>query len=367
MELSYTRNHFPKFYNDSIPSKKNQHFVPRLCLRAFSLNNNKTHVGLFHLDKELYLPGGSLKHQGSEDYFYGNDGALEDKLAKLEEKTAPYLKRIQDTNSIPPKGTEAYGLILLFTVILSARTKDAVSAMDEMTSKTINQIMKYDESVSRLADKYEISMKNSAAILVSAAAGKVHLAEDLRMKLLVNEAQTKFIFSDNPVVKYNQFLEQRKHPGGHAGIATKGLQIFFPVSPTHMLCFYDEWVYKIGNRFKQVLHLSNSNDIEQLNKLQVLNCFDHLYFNHEISEYYIRTMYGRAKAQRLTEYTKMHETNSYIDSEGREHIRFMTSGINHEINLNLTFIKQTRKAKAHVLNDYAAQLRNENLRGKQYQ
>lgn len=346
-----------------MPPRKNQHYIPKFCLRSFSVNNNQNQIGLFNLDNGFFRRTAALKHQGSEDYFYGNDEIVEEKLGELENATAPYFQRIMGTNSIPPKGTEAHGLIFLFTVILSARTKDAVAAMDELTSKTINEFMKYDESVRDKSGKYQITLNNSAAHVVIAAAGRASLANDLRLKLLINKTNTKFVFSDNPVIKYNQFLEQRKHPGGHTGIAAKELQIFFPVSPTYMLCLYDDWVYKIGNRSQDIVVLSEKKDIDELNKLQVLNCFDHLFFNHELSEHYIRNLFESVKSKRLKEYINLQQTNTFTDTEGRDHIQYMSTGLNIEINLNLSFIKQTRKAKGHVLSDYVVQLRDESIRG----
>lgn len=330
-------------------------------MRAFSINNNQKQIGLFQLDKEFFHATTALKHQASEDYFYGNDGILEAKLEKLENATGPYIKRIIETNTLPPKGTEAYGLILLFIVILSARTKDALYAIDELTSKIINELMKYDKSVRNKAGKYKIKMSNSAASVVIASADSAPLADDLRMKLLINDTKNKFVFSDNPVIKYNQFLEQRKHPGGNTGIATKGLH-FFPISPRLTLCLYDDWAYKVGFRSQDILTLTEIKDIDNLNKLQVLNCFEHLYFNHELTEYYIRNLCQFEKDKRLKNYINLQQANTYNDIEGREHIQFLTNGINIEVNLNMSFIKQTKKAKKHVLSDYAVQLRNESIR-----
>lgn len=342
--------------------KKNQHYVPQMYLRLFSTNKDGARIGMFHLAKELYRAAIPLKHQAKEDFFYGRDGELEDGLSKLEMKTAPFLKAVISLSQIPPKNKEAYGWILLFTIILVNRTKDAVEKIKEASSKMINEIMKHDDRVKDKAGKYFIFPKDAAAMSVLSTTSQIHLATDLKMKLLINKTDLKFITSDHPVIRYNQFLEKREHPGGIVGLATKGLQIFFPISPEHMLCYYDDWIYKIGDRAQEVISINNRSDVDKLNYLQILNCHDHLYFNEAVPEHYIKDLYHRAKGKRIKEYSVFETTHSYFDAEGQEHIHYHSYGQDLKIKLDLSFITQTKKAKHHILSDYAVQLRNESLR-----
>lgn len=131
-----------------------------------------------------------------------------------------------------------------------------------------------------------------------------------------------------------------------------------------MLCFYDEWVYKIGNRAKDVVEITNAGDVDALNRLQVLNSLDHLYFDDQVSESYIRKLFSTAKPQRNKNSSVLQVGHSYIDDEGLEHIPYHSYNHGIKINLELSFISQTKKAKHHVLSDFVVQLRNENLRGK---
>src|ERR1043166_9568494 len=106
-------------------NKKNQHFVPKLYLKQFSVNNDNATIGLFHLDNNLFLAKVPLKHQAKETYFYGEDGYLEEQLSKLEALAAPCLKEIAASNSLPKKESPEYFRVFSFTVILANRTKDA--------------------------------------------------------------------------------------------------------------------------------------------------------------------------------------------------------------------------------------------------
>jgi hypothetical protein len=345
-----------------MPGKKNQHFVPKLYLKFFSCEGDNNTIGIYNLENDILILRGALKPQAKEDYFYGEDGYLEEQLSKLEDIAAPVLRRVLAETTLPARSSQDYFNLFAFTMILANRTKDVAEQIKEMSDKMIREIMRQDERFKDNIDDYRIYPKNPAALALTSTAERLPLAMDLRAKLLLNKTTTKFITSDNPVVKYNQFLEERKHPGGNVGLFTKGLQIFFPLSPILMLHLYDDWVYKVGGKSREVVELSNSSDIDKLNSLQILNCYDHLYFNHEINERYIRLLVKDYKAKRLEEYSDLKKSHSYTDKKGQEHIFYHSHGHNIEINLLLSFITQTKKAKQHILNNYAVQLRREELR-----
>ncbi|MBA9076746.1 DUF4238 domain-containing protein [Rufibacter quisquiliarum] len=343
--------------------KKNQHYIPKFYLKHFSIEGNNSQIGLFYIEKEYYKKAVPLKSQAKEDYFYGSDGVIEEDLSKLESLVAPVLRKIDLTGSLPPKESAEYHNLLAFTILMSSRTKDSAEQMKEITDKLARELMSHEEQFKDKINDLRVYPENPAALALSGAVESIPVAYDLKAKVLINKTGTKLITSDHPVVKYNQFLEQRNHKGGNIGIATKGLQIFFPISPNKMLCFFDENIYKIGDRTKNSIELNNSNDIEKLNLLQVLNCYNHLYFNHEVTDRHIKVLYNKAKSKRNADYTTLRKASSYIDSEGQEHILYHSFGNNIEIKLLLSFIKQTKKAKQLVLNDYVVQLRNEALRG----
>ncbi|MDP3393081.1 DUF4238 domain-containing protein [Sediminibacterium sp.] len=344
--------------------KKNQHYVPQFYLRLFSVNEQESQIGLFYLTKEFFKQSVPLKSQAKEDYFYGADGYFEEELSKLESICAPHFKTIITANIIPKRQSSAYLSTLVFTIVMSNRTKDTAEKIKETTNKMAKELMSYDENLKDKIENIGIYPTEPAAMALATISEQIPICFDLKLKLVVNKTNLKFITSDNPVIKYNQFLEQRKHQGGNVGLATKGLQLFFPISPNHMLCFYDEWVYKIGDKSNDIITIDNIDDIEKLNYLQVLNCYDHLYFDDTITEYYLRTLFKKAKSKLQTEYSNLQKTHSYVDEEGQEHIFYHSYNYNLEVNLSLSFITQTKRAKRHILSDFAVQLRDESLRQK---
>jgi hypothetical protein len=103
-------------------------------------------------------------------------------------------------------------------------------------------------------------------------------ATDLTLKLLVNKTAIQFVTSDNPVVRYNQYWEDR--PGiSHVGWACQGLQVFLPISPSHMLLFYDGTIYKAGDKRSSIVEIPEEADVRQLNGLQWVNAQEVVLFS----------------------------------------------------------------------------------------
>jgi hypothetical protein len=344
--------------------KRKQHFVPKLLLRHFSTDTESKLINIFNVDSRFYKTNCPLKNQGQESYFYGDDGIIEDSLGKLESASAPLINRIISNYTMPKWGSEENQNLFLFSMFLSYRTKNAVEQLNEVVDKMFQEIKQYD----KLFDdpKYNdlhFRLKSPAAFSLGIASKEIFRAYDLGLKLVVNKSDKKFITSDHPAVLYNQFLEERKYLGGHLGMFTKGLQMFFPISPEVMIVYFDKWVYKVGNKKDIVVYTQNSSDIDQLNYLQVVNCTEMIYTNNSVKEFELTQFADRAKSLRTQDKTKLYEINSrYTDSEGLEHIQYTQHGDDRKIKLNLSFIKQTKVAKSHKLSDYVVQLRDERLR-----
>jgi len=342
--------------------KKKQHYVPQMYLRFFSIDNNNSQIGIYNLTKDLFIEKASLAGQAKENYFYGKDLTLENELGALEGSTTPYLRTIISSNKLPAKGSLDYETVLCFCVILSNRTKDTAEQIKETADKFVDIFAGEDEETRADLETQRANMEKPAAMALSITKERIHLAKDLKCKLIINNTATKFITSDNPVVKYNQFLEQRQFPGGTVGIVSKGLQIYFPISPAHMLFYYDDWVYKVGDKAKDIIEINSEKDVDSLNFLQVMNCTEQLFFNHSVSKTCISRLVDRAKGRLLNEYTNVYKTDSYTDADGFVHDFYHSYNSNIQINLELSFIKQTKRGKNFILAPYSVQLRDENLR-----
>jgi hypothetical protein len=92
------------------------------------------------------------------------------------------------------------------------------------------------------------------------------MALDLRWKLLQNKTDLPFITSDHPAVRYNQFLEPRIRSGSNTGLVARGLQMFLPLSPKHVLVLFDSETYKVGGMKLRVMNVdvTHDEDVDEL-------------------------------------------------------------------------------------------------------
>ncbi|GAG83607.1 unnamed protein product, partial [marine sediment metagenome] len=208
---------------------------------------------------------------------------------------------------------------------------------------------------------FKIGIKYPATFSLGTALKIVPVAFDLEFKLLFNKTNIPFITSDNPVIKYNQFLEYKKVYGGITGLAVKGIQILLPLNPYFYIVFYDQGVYKIGNKKQRVVEINNIRDINSLNLLQFINANENLYFNKDINQIYLDSLskqgikFRREKKVNVNEYI----SNNKFDDQKSSLIVSYAEDI--KINLNLSFIKLLKKAKRYELDNKAVHMRNERV------
>ncbi len=99
----------------------------------------------------------------------------------------------------------------------------------------------------------------------------------LSSKLVVNHTAEKFITSDNPCVFYNVLTERIGCDKG-CHVNSVGLIIILPISPEMSIIFYDDAVYKFGDKKTRVIELKDSSDAIELNKLQLVSAEQNVYF-----------------------------------------------------------------------------------------
>lgn len=344
--------------------KRKNHYVPKHLLREFSFNGNHKQIGVFNLNTGAFIEQAQLKNQAQENFFYGKDNDIEDWLSRLETDAAPVLKQITQISTIPKYLSKEYLNMFYYVMILGGRTKFVEKELNQLVDNNFQLLKRHDTRLNSIAKDVHLKIKNAALLGIETVKNGVQCALDLKCKVIVNRTKIPFIISDHPVVKRNSFLLEKKFKFGKTGLLTKGLQIFLPISPTTLLIIYDNWCYKIGDKKSNAISITNSNDIDGLNMLQLLYCNETVYFNHNIDESYIKRLYNRVKDRRVKELISMELADRYSDSENMEHIIYRGQAVESCINLALSFIKLTKKAKGHILSDFVVQLRNENLRGR---
>jgi hypothetical protein len=344
-----------------MPERKKQHYVPRFYLKNFSNGLNKKSIGIFNIESEKLIAEGSLKDQAYKDYFYGKDGILEEALGQIENPASIIISDIIKLQRYPAIISAEHLIILTFTIFLYYRTKYAADEENEMAEKLIKTIFSKDIRVKDHLDDLKVEIKNSPQLSLKTAAMLIPLTFDLGYKIIHNQSKVKFTTSDNPVIFYNQFLENRKTVGSNLGLAVKGLQIFLPISPNYAIIYYDKGVYRVGNRKEKIVKISSDSDANQLNFLQFLNSNSNIYFNESLSAQYITDTFKRIKKSRRKSKTFVHEYPGEVQPDGktRSLIHFQKHDI--RINLSVTFMRLIKRAKKYEIGDKLSHVRNEQL------
>lgn len=289
---------------DIIMSKtKRQHYIPRFYLRNFAADEKKKTIIQFSLDKKEIASKASIKSVGSKEHMYGEDAAfLEDCLAENEKRWGGLLGNIIDGNRNFFSSPESFGLteenlvdFLLFIFSMDSRTlyrADQFNALLQSSFK--NHLLKngYDENkagtpideLQLVAKMPDGSKAPDAIIPMYLKSISTSLIFDLRRILIINTTAEKFITSDAPVIRYNQFCTLR-NVEQETRLTSMGLIIFFPITPEICVCLYDDTVYDTNPRvIEGKVSLQNEDDVEMINKLITENAYQFIYCRNHTEE-----------------------------------------------------------------------------------
>ncbi|WP_295994054.1 DUF4238 domain-containing protein [Rugamonas sp.] len=261
-----------------MPEKKKQHFVPQFYLRNFSKDASEKCISIFNIARRKVIGSASLKDQCYEDYFYGKDLIAENMFSVIEGQASKVISGIIDRNEVPRKLSPEHDTLLMHVLMQHARTKHMADSTEQQVGEFAKIILSKKTSVSEYLNEVSIRLTEPTEIPISVAIKGRPLLDDLHFKILINATDVDFITSDNPVVRRNQFACGRK-TFNNIGFACIGLQIFFPLSPKHIVIFYDSKIYKIGSKNSTECIIKNKSDVHRLNELQVLNADENLYFS----------------------------------------------------------------------------------------
>lgn len=335
--------------------KKRQHFVPQFYLRNFSPSYKRQQIGVFNITSQIYAKYASLREQACSNYFYGQDGKIENELSKIENNAAVIINKIiNNNNNIPKPLTDEYLILLKFIFILRARTESASNELIEFQSKLFKNLYPNDVIHLKLLKSLLLKAPKQS---IEATECCLYLLRDLSFKLLKNDTLTEFITSDNPVISYNQFMELKKARFSSTGLACKGLQVFVPISPRYLLVYYDPRIYKIGSMKQKIIEMKNPDDVAELNKLQVILARENLYFNNsdesELNKLLDKVMkFRNTRDSEIKEYYNQNKSMSKFISCSQPELK---------CNFQLSIIKILKKTKLFLLGNKAVHVRDENL------
>ena len=332
---------------------KNQHYVPQFYQRFFSADANHKTIGAYVVDKRKYIPSAPIKKQSSGDYFYSSNQKIEDALCQLEILASKVIGLI-NSNPIEKLSKEDAYALYVFTFMQIGRTLDRVNIIQELTDKIARNLLKKYVEVERntdsardveqitdeVIDSIEVELTEPGLFTLGNHAQLVNTCIDLKMKVLINRTGCPFITSDNPACMYSMFLERVGECTYAFG--SKGLMFYMPISKDVAVIYYDSQCYKMGDKKKDYVEVTQKDDVINLNTLtacyanKMLYCLDGSISERELEEY-------ATKREKIRPKDRV-ETIDGIKTDKGEIIGAFTTSI--YCNLRLSFIKELPIPKA---------------------
>jgi hypothetical protein len=225
---------------------KVQHYVPQLLLRNFG-NGKKDQVWVYDKTTDRAFPT-NVKNVASESRFYdfevgGEAVTLEPVLAKLETMVKPIIKKILETDSLKALDHDDKATLSVFLSVQHTRTRTFRERWNAFPKLLREQLESRGETVAEGSHAAQLiqdfteneSKAETGRFMLSAPE---QLAPHLLSKEWVLASTTRkhpFLISDNPLTLQNM----SDRPGrGNLGFAVRGIEIYFPLSPTRALAMW---------------------------------------------------------------------------------------------------------------------------------
>lgn len=321
---------------------KNQHYVPQFYFKKFS-TDGKT-ICLFNLKSRRFVKLAPIKGLCSKNYFYSKNTQIEKEFSFLEGLGNKLISKILKNQNISCLNEEEILNLKSHILFQRGRTEYARDAEEETANALFNMLkpnfLQYAKKeglkiTEEEVNKIKIKSNSKNSLLISMMSGP--LLYDLSMILLENKTSIDFIFSDNPVVFFNSFFNEKTEQGTQ-GIASTGLQIYFPINSKFALFIFDPNFYEIKN-----VKIKNELDIQRLNGLQMIYCNENIYFENTRMQRPLLLRYNQLKSKRPSQKTTNRVVANRIAEDGTYRELWRTSSTKIKYNLEkLSFLKHKK-------------------------
>ncbi|MBI3605550.1 MAG: DUF4238 domain-containing protein [Nitrospirae bacterium] len=280
-----------------MPENKKHHYVPRFYLRNFSSDQDRNFIGLINLKHNLFVSPAAINGQCYRNYFYGHQAKIEKAIGDIERRTAFLFRSALDNDVTPERDSPEHCILIYYLAIQFGRTEVAEEKIKELGDKLFKYMLESERPDVGPLDKIKIGCRDAVLQSLTHAVLMSPILWDLDFKLIEAKNRGEFITSDNPVVIFNQYFE---NPMTHftRGLASRGLQIYLPISPKRAFLFYDKMLYKV-NQSKEPFVPVFPIDIRELNALQYLNAKENIYFSDPLMKPEIDEMIKAFSSRRV--------------------------------------------------------------------
>jgi len=302
-----------------MPERKKQHYVPKLYMRGFTDNGR---LPSYQLDHRQEFPPTSIHNLCYENYFYSEDEEDEENLMKLEDRFASVVNNIREAESYSVLETaEDRMFFYIFLTHTHARTKNAKIESRETSNDLLKALLEANEGVMegeneemrkkslKLLEQDKLTVKDSPAFPMQSLISMYgpFLIGDMEQVLLKDSTGMGFIFSDHPVALDNPMFKNM-FDQSNIGFQARGLQLFCPLSSDLTVMMYDPECYQLpGEELVEI----GTEQVTELNKVQLLNALEAVFYEDEGREQEIQFLHDEIKDFELEEMNEV----SYFDAD----------------------------------------------------
>ncbi|AXV37990.1 MAG: hypothetical protein CIT01_07150 [Methanobacterium sp. BRmetb2] len=281
---------------------KKHHYVPQLHLKHFAnakTSRGKKNYSVYFYDKKDDIKGKvNIKKAAMENYFHGKGESgqiIEDTMGRFETKVAPvYRDLISYKDHQILENIKSRVIISAFITIQHIRTlksREEIRSTFKMAKEELFE--QFDDDRSReVIEKYypeeEVEEVHLSLINQKVLSDLTKILYDKKWILLENNTDFPFWTSDNPVARYNPL---DLSPYGNLGVASWGIQIYFPLNTKLCLCLLDPERYRTYNNLEKVKFkdinqniknaeksiIEDIDEIEFINGLQIIESYRQIF------------------------------------------------------------------------------------------
>lgn len=219
----------------------NQHYVPQFLLRNFHNSNEKIHV----FDKEA---GGTfetnVRNVAAERNYYnfsheGIEFSLEKPISEIEASAKKLIDLVVEKETLNFLIENDCSLLALFIAIQHLRGPRVRKDQELIAQALLERFGDSAEGKALIEKEWPSGVDNAKNFAIYFVSKEAHNHIPLFLSktwlLFKSTEEQKFVISDTPVVLHN---DNDYGPYGNLGLAVRGIQIFFPISPKLALGFY---------------------------------------------------------------------------------------------------------------------------------
>lgn len=277
--------------------KKNQHYLPQYYFRFFSRDRKR--IQLLRVRAGQVVRDAAIKNQCSKSYFYGDEGA-EDVITDLESVYRPALSILKRQRRLVGDRHTLMGALLFQKTrshLERERPRDAFNKMMRVALEVeANKLDDPDKKalIRDNLDAVEFNPRQFHAMTMSRALLGAPQIVDLELTLLENATARPFIFSDAPVVFFNEASAHIDYRGSY-GVACSGLQILCPIDPNLLLFAFDSTHYELTGIEQGRIVISEGSDVDALNTLQLHSSLATVYFDNFNDRDYVSDLWSQER------------------------------------------------------------------------